>query len=151
MVWAETEDVESAWAYFKQIGDQNAFYRMLEKLGDIYIDQGAREKAIAVYIRIFKEQPARESNPDNHSKLMKVFAEAHRYDDVVQHANIMTKTYLKGGKWADANQAKLELVADAETKVELSLHFHATNFHKDAQKRKYPDLWTTQHGYTPST
>src|SRR5690606_10796879 len=69
MVWTEAEDVKSAWRYFWTIGEQGSFYTMLERLGQIYTDQGQNAKAIVLYARILKEAPNRESNPEIHAKL----------------------------------------------------------------------------------
>jgi cellulose synthase operon protein C len=53
MVWAETEDINSAWTYFRSIDSQDSFYIMLEKLGAIYTEQGENEKAIVVFLGVF--------------------------------------------------------------------------------------------------
>jgi TolA-binding protein len=141
MVWSETEDIDAAWDYFKQIGNQEAFYRMLERLGDIYIEQGAREKAIAVLTRILKEVPNRESSPESHTKLVKIYGDSMKWDLAVKQSQLLTKLYLKNGKWTKNFKDKPEVLLNAENSVESTIHLYATKIHQDAQKGKYKEMF----------
>jgi tetratricopeptide (TPR) repeat protein len=52
MVYADLEDVDGAWAYFKELKEEHAFYQMLERLGHMLSESGETEKAAACLGRI---------------------------------------------------------------------------------------------------
>lgn len=68
MAFAEAEDTEGAWAYFKENGLEQKFYTMLERLGGIYATNGKNLKAIEIYRRLVNESPTRVSNPQIYKK-----------------------------------------------------------------------------------
>lgn len=136
MVWAETKDVESAWTYFRKIGDQEAFYRMLEKLGAIYVANGELKDAAQVYSRILREVPNRVTNFENHKELVNIYKERNMHGQVVKNARAMAELYLAGGAWYKANESDKELVTEAANQVEINIHRWAATYHDEAIKRK---------------
>jgi len=136
MVWAETEDVDSAWTYFRTIGEQDSFYSMLERLGWIYSEQGKNDKAIAVYQRLLRESPKRPGNPKIYAKLVELQDMTNNTQDAVASLQQMQKLYTDSSAWTLANRADEKVVKEASELVEFNLHRYGTLFHNRGQKAK---------------
>lgn len=140
MAFAEADDTERAWNYFKGIGEQDRFYSMLERMGSLYADAGKNAKAIEVYTRLVSESPNRKNNPQIHSRLLEIFDGMQRFKDVVTTLNTMQKTYVEKSSWLTANQADSKAVESAKGLTEQSMHRYGTLFHSRGQKIKNTDL-----------
>jgi TolA-binding protein len=140
MVWAEAEDVASAWKYFRSIGEPDAFYKMLERLGNIYYEQGKNDKAIVVFQRLLKDSPKRDSNPQVHAKLVELHDLMNNNNGVIAELKNMQKAYLGDSVWTRANKKsdKGDLVAEAQVLVEKNMHRYGAMFHQRGQKTKSP-------------
>ena len=147
MVWAEGEDVASAWRYFKTIGQHQSFYTMLERLGHIYATQGKNTKAIAVFQRLLRDAPGRPHNPEIHAKLVELLDLTNKPTKVVAELQRMQKSYLGRSPWKGALSKKEELSQDAIKKrteaiekapklVENMLHRYGALYHQRGQKSK---------------
>ncbi len=136
MVWAESEDVASAWKYFKTIGEQDSFYKMLERLGNIYADQGKNGQSIAVFQRLLKDAPKREGNPAVHAKLLELYDLTNNIPAVVVELRNMQKLYLGNSAWVAANKKNPGAADEANRLVELNMHRYGTMFHQRGQKAK---------------
>jgi TolA-binding protein len=136
MVWAELEAVDEAWAYFSKIGENNAFYDMLERLGNIYFDQGNNEKAAIVYTKLLKEAPLRERNPQVHVKLAKIHDRTGNLKQVVADMTDMSEMYLGSSPWIMANKANADIVKEAAEDTEFNIRRYGTLYHQKGQKSK---------------
>lgn len=136
MVWADAGDVDSAWNYFKTIDQQESFYKMLERLGWIYADQGKDEKAIAVYERLLTEAPTRPSSPETHVKLAGLHEQQGNVIAVTNDLQAMQLQYTGQGAWKQANKNDPDAIEDAERTVEKNLHRYGALFHQRGQKTK---------------
>lgn len=144
MVWADAEDVASAWKYFKTIGEQDAFYKMLERLGNIYAEQGKNQQAIAVFQRLLKDAPNRDGNPQVHAKVVELYDLTNNIGQVVAELKDMQKSYLGNTPWVKANGKRREgadadqalPTEEAKRVVELNLHRYGAMFHQRGQKAK---------------
>lgn len=134
IVWADIEDVQDAFNYFRQIDSMDHFYQLLEKLGGIYTDQGKHKQAIQVYSRLLKEAPLRPGSPEVHKDLVALYDTENRLKTVVIELRHMQKAYLKGGAWYEKNKADPELLKKAEDTTELALRRYATTYHNDGMK-----------------
>jgi len=136
MVWAETEETEAAWKYFRSIGDEKSFYTMLDRLGWIYAEHGQNAKAIAVYKRLLAEAPDRKGNPKIHQKLVELLDQSEQSQAVVSTLAEMRKRYIGNTSWVAANRDESETVTDAEKIVERTTHRYGALFHSRGQKTK---------------
>lgn len=137
MVFAETEDTEAAWNYFKTIGEEAKFYAMLERLGNTYADAGKNDKAIEVYTRLVKESPTKVNNPRIYQKLVGIYEQVNRNDDVVATIKTMHTLFAaQNSTWIAANNQKPELIKDASNVTERTTHRYGTLFHSRGQKIK---------------
>ncbi len=136
MVWAETEDIDGAWNYFKTIGERESFYALLEKLGNTYADQGKNVKAIALYNRLLQESPNRPRNPQIYAKMAGLFEQENNLDAVVATLETMKKMYLGSSSWTIAFSKDAALLAEARKVTEFNMHRYGTMFHNRGQKAK---------------
>lgn len=139
MVWAEAEDVASAWKYFRTIGEEEAFYTMLERLGNIYADQGKNGQAVTVFQRLLKEAPKRDGSPAVHAKLLELYDLMEQPLQVVNEIKRMHGLYLAKdaqAPWVVANATNPDAMAEAERLVELSTHRFGALYHQRGQKAK---------------
>lgn len=135
MVWADTAGVDEAWDYFSKRNEKDAFYSVLERLGNIYVDQGKNKSAIEVYSRLLKEAPNREQNADIYVKLVKLKDEDGDVKGVVETLEIMNQTFVLQSSWTRANADKKAILDDARTATEHNLHRLGTLFHSRGQKQ----------------
>jgi TolA-binding protein len=136
MVWADAGDIDSAWAYFKTIGEQDSFYVMLERLGGIYASQGKNDKAIQVYARLLKEAPNRKTNPDVHLKLVELFDLVNRAPIAYTEAEEMTKLYLGDTTWTKKFPDE---TTETSSRIERNLHRYGASYHSRGIKTKSTD------------
>jgi TolA-binding protein/Tfp pilus assembly protein PilN len=140
LVWAETEDVDGAWKYFRTIGEEGAFYAMLERLGGIYAEQGKQSKAIEVYERLVREAPSRPSTPEIYATLVELNDTSGREADAAAKLRMMPALFTGNTKWTAANSENQALVKSAATRTEKMLHRWGALYHNRGQKSKNPAL-----------
>lgn len=137
VVWAETEDINSAWSYFQKINEKSKFYTLLEKLGSIYAEQGKNQKAINVYTRLLKEAPLRENNPNIYIQVAELHDLTSRPDKVVLDFKNMINLYVSSKTWSRYNLKKAKdkrIVADSLAKIQKQTQKFATSYHSIGQK-----------------
>lgn len=136
MVWAESGDVDTAWRYFRTIGEQASFYKMLDKLGRLYMDQGKNDQAILVFQRLLKEMPNRDGNLETHTKVLELYDLTNNIPAVVSELHKMHKLYMGQGPWALAHHSDKKLLEEGVRVVELNTHRYGALFHQRGQKAK---------------
>jgi TolA-binding protein len=140
MAFAEAEDTEGAWSYFKEIGEQDRFYSTLERMGSLYADAGKNAKAIEVYTRLVSESPNRKTNPNIYQKLLSLHDQTQKFRNVVATITTMTSTFASDSKWLSANKSDKKTIESARSIVEKSMHRYGTLFHSRGQKIKNQEL-----------
>jgi TolA-binding protein len=143
LVWADAEEVDSAWKYFQTVGSKESFYKMLERLGNIYTEQGRNQQAIVVYQRLLREMPTRPTNPEVSVKLVELYDLAGNVAGLVAELQKMKKTYIDESQWREANTGNQVALNEARRQCELTIHRYGALFHQRAQKTKNTDLFAT--------
>ena len=136
MVFAEMEDTQKAWSYFKSIGETDRFYVMLERLGGLYADAGKNAKAIEIYNRLLSESPRRKSNPKIYQNLVSLYDLSNKFPEVVKTLQMMQSQFVNDSDWTAANRSDTKAIADARNMTERSMHRFGTMFHSRGQKIK---------------
>ncbi|MCX6116532.1 MAG: tetratricopeptide repeat protein [Proteobacteria bacterium] len=137
MAFAETEDTDAAWQYFKTIGEEAKFYAMLERLGFMYSDAGKNAKAIDVYTRLVSEAPLRPGMPKIHAKMIELFDLTNRHSDLVLTVKRMHSEFANSNSnWSKANSYKQNLLSDAADLTEKTTHRYGALLHTRGQKTK---------------
>jgi TolA-binding protein len=140
MVWADLGDTESAWTYFQEIGEKQAFFDLLERLGWVLSEQGKFDKSIETYTRLLKEAPARENNPNVYKRLLALHDQTNQSQKVVETLKNMQGQFLTTSDWTKANSQKPEILADATETVRSSMHRYGTLYHKQGIEGKRPAM-----------
>lgn len=140
MAYAEAEDTEGAWAYFRDIGEKDRFYNMLERMGSLYTEAGKDLKAIEVYTRLVKESPNRKNNPTIYQKMVALYDNAQKFPDVVQTLRTMKNNFVSASAWISANSTDKKSLTEANNLTERTMHRYGTMFHSRGQKIKNPEL-----------
>ncbi len=139
MVWAEIEGVEDAFAYFSKVGEYEAFYDVLEKLGNAYADQGKNIKAISAYERLIKEAPHRERTPEIYIKLAGlhdlVGSVAHLISDFERSYPLV----FGDSPWTRAHKSNPKLIAEAKDALRAQIHRYGALLHQRGQKSTNDD------------
>lgn len=137
MAFAETEDTDAAWKYFKTIGEEAKFYVMLERLGNTYADAGKNDKAIEVFTRLVTEAPTKANNPKIYQKLVELYDTTNRQAKSVETIKAMHLLYaVKSSPWIIAQKEKQDVITDASKLTERTTHRYGTMFHSRGQKTK---------------
>ncbi len=137
MVYAETEKIDEAMEYFSRIGEKESFYDMLERLGNIYEDNGENSKSIDVFSRLLSESPTRPRNPDIHAKLAKLYDTTMNVPALVDTMKRMKALYVDpSSKWIVANTSNKVALDEAVEKTRKNIHRYGTLYHQQGQKTK---------------
>ena len=136
MVWADAEDIDGAWKYFQTIGEKQRFYTMLERLGNIYMEQGKNEKSIEVYTRLLNESPLRANNPQIYAKVVQLQDLTNNFAGEIDSLKVMSDLYLGDSEWVKAQGIKKDVLADARQTVAKTVHRQSTLMHDRGQKSK---------------
>ncbi len=142
MAFAEAEDTEGAWAYFKENGLEQKFFAMLERLGGIYAANGKNGKAIEIYTRLVTESPTRKGNPNIHRKLVEIYDEERQFAKATTTIKVMHALYVRDSNWTVANKDNPSVLKGAYDLTERTTHRFGTLFHSRGQKIKDKTLET---------
>lgn len=130
MVFAEYQMTNEALAYFQNIGEPEAFYNVLERMGNLYVEQGEKEKAIKVFTRLLKESPTRENNFQVHLTLTHVYDSQNNHPMVVQNLAKMNRLYVAKSPWTIKNHHNKDLVNNAREETRKTMHRYGALYHK---------------------
>ena len=136
MVWADAEDIDGAWKYFQTIGEKQRFYTMLERLGNIYMDQGKNDKSIEVYTRLLSESPLRPNNPQIYAKVVQLQDLTNNFTAEIESLKIMSQLYLGSSEWVTAQGLKKDTLLEGRQTVAKTLHRQSTLMHDRGQKSR---------------
>jgi TolA-binding protein len=141
MAFAETEDTEAAWQYFKTIGEEGKFYAMLERLGNMYSEAGKSQKAVDVYKRLLAEVPNKPTKPEIYKKLVELYDTINQPNNVLSTIKSMHTEFVSADStWSKANVNKPDSLTAAQGITEkVSLRF-GTLLHSRGQKTKNKSL-----------
>ena len=134
VVFADYRRTEEALAYFQSVGEKDAFYDMLDRMGNQYVEIGESAKAIAIFNRLLSEAPDRARNFEVYSTLASLYHNASDSANLVKTMIRMNGIFIKPSSWQEANSADEELLAKAAEKTQKQIHRYGTLYHKQGMK-----------------
>lgn len=134
MVYAETERTDEALSYFRRIGENAAFFDMLERLGHIYVENGQNKKAIEIFSRLLREAPNRPGNPEIHVTLAELYDKVNQLRNVVGALNAMNSLYVESSSWTSANRRDEGRLKEARDLTQRNIHRIGTHYHQAGYK-----------------
>jgi TolA-binding protein len=145
LAYAQFGGARAAPGEFKTLADPNSedYFKMLEKLGDIYYGNGKDRDAIIIYQILMKMRPNSSRNPLFQGKVVKLASRIGIKRQVVGQARKLTEEWQKARKafkklkkgspeWEKYN-SDLEAAEDVS---DNTLRFLATTWHREAKKTR---------------
>ncbi len=119
--YAETKDVASAEAFFKQYEQGHEYRTLMKTLGDMFDKKNESFKAVEVYKKILEKDPYHAENPKIHFAMIKL---AEKIDMKVLGDDLAVQfisLYNPVSKWATTNKNNQDELNYAFPKVEIML------------------------------
>lgn len=137
MVFAEDSRTEEALSYFESIDEKDSFYNTLERMGNIYVDNGENNKAIGVFNRLLDESPNRIGNPNIHLTLINLYDKKGVLGKVAENFETMARLYVESSDWIDENiEIDKNKVKKAAESTQKEIHRYSTLYHKKGMDNK---------------
>ena len=136
VVFADNRRTDEAMRYFRSIGENDAFYDMLERMGNQYVEIGETKKAIAIFNRLLTESPNRIRNPKIYLTLAAIYHTDQKVKQLVKVMETMDRLYVQGSSWTRANAKEKEKVEKAYKDTKDQIHRYSTLYHKQGMKGK---------------
>jgi TolA-binding protein len=134
VIWADAGKIEGALAFFKEVEAEGKYYDMLERLGNIYAEQGKRQDATEIFKKIIAEKPLRKRNPAVLTKMVEISEDGINIGQVADNIKNMNDFLSVDGAWSKEWQADKELTAKVLENRERITKYYGTKFHKINQK-----------------
>ncbi len=132
------DEVDTAFAYFKQKGGEDIALRYTTKLGELFHAQGKWDLEIQTYRMLNDKYPMSSRAPDLQSRIVGAFSKLNKKDMVRKEVERLVDLYRPGTPWYQAQERKGDKLAleYAFDLTESNLRDLVTEYHQDAQKRK---------------
>lgn len=139
--WAVFRDVDTAKQYFEQEKQREYFFKTLEKLAQIYGEEGNYQKGVAIIEQLIREDPVNLENPRRYLSLIQ-YREASGLDPsfVASDLERMKTLFIGQTTWTKANIEKQEKIKEAEELLEQALSGYVAAYHQEGVAGKKPYL-----------
>jgi len=134
LFFAESKDVDAAYAYFKSHGEPKHFRTMLKRLANIYVELGQNENAVKAWTRLIEEDPLAPDAPVFQDRIVRVWFKDHQKEKTRAEIDRMASTYGPGSEWARHNAARSDVIEKALALIEKDLREIAVDYHTEARK-----------------
>lgn len=134
VIWADAGDIEGAFAFFKEVGAEDKYYDMLERLAGIYADQGKKKESMTLYNKILAETPLRKRNPEVLTKMVELSEDGVNIVKLADVVKTMNDFLAPTSPWSKEWEKDKDLSANVLTNREKLTKFYGTKFHKINQK-----------------
>lgn len=142
LFYADSGDMDAAYAYFSQFGEKKYFKAMLKRLASTYIEQGRNELAITTFRRMIAEEPDAKDAPSFQGEIIAAYFRWNHKPETIHEIDVLAETYGPGSRWATLNQANKDAIKDANDLVERNLRTVALDYHKEARKTGSKSTYT---------
>lgn len=139
--YANVGDPHHAKAVFASIAKPEELPRMLEKLGDWYIGQGAHINVATIYRQLIDTYPRSTHLPLWHARIVDAVSRLSNPQNTVKEVQALTRAFLnlrtriEKRDLSESEQKSIDKdVSDAEDIAENTVRHLATDAHKEAQK-----------------
>jgi TolA-binding protein len=139
VIWADAGEIEGAFAFFKEVGAEDKYYDMLERLAGIYGDQGKKKEAMTLYNKILSETPLRKRNPEVLTKMVELSEDGVNIVKLADVIKTMNDFLAPTSPWSKEWEKDKELSAKVLDNREKLTKFYGTKFHKINQKSANKD------------
>ena len=134
------DEVDSAFAYFRQKGGDEKALRYTTRLGALYHEQGKWNLEISTYRLLIGKYPKDEKAPYLQASIVEAYSKMGKKQNVRKEVERLVDLYRPGTPWyqyqkdrGESGTAALEYAYDL---TETKLRDLVTEYHRDAQKRR---------------
>jgi tetratricopeptide (TPR) repeat protein len=140
LTYAQLDQVEPAYAYFKKHSDKTEAYRLTRKLAQVFNRDGKSKTEIETYRFLINKDPDNSSAPDFQASIVTAYSKLNDRDAVRKEVRRMVELYRKGSPWYRKNEANKAVTERALALAESRMRELVTEYHRYAQKfKKYDD------------
>lgn len=132
--FADAGEMSEAYEYFKKLGKDDLIRAMLQRLANMYFEQGKFEQTIQTYRRLITENPQSPDNPEYQSEIIKAAKKMGKRQVTFEEIERLRKTYGNQSAWARANASNQDAVKSAQDAIEKNLRQVAVEYHNEARK-----------------
>jgi TolA-binding protein len=148
LAYAEARKPEEAKRYFATVGGDKYYYKMLQKLSDIYYSTGRHADANNVYTELLEIDPNNINAPDYKKNMIEGYRVMNKPTEMRRTLEEYVLAFNAKSEWAQVNRNKPDQVQDAVDAGEFAMRKAAKEAHFFAQKvRKRSDYQAAANMY----
>jgi len=132
--FADAGDMQEAEEYFRSLGKEELYNKMLKRLASMYFDQGKFENAIITYRKLIAENADSPEAPNYQNEIITAYQKMGEKEQTLIEIQKLLQQYGKNSAWAAKNSANQEAIRKAQNYVEDSLRRVAVNYNSEAKK-----------------
>lgn len=134
--YSQIDAIDEAKDYYAKKVEHEELGEYLGKLGLLYDDQGKYDLEVKTLKMVNKEWPETPKAPSYQAAIIGAYSHMGKREKVKEEARTLIALYKPGTKWADANSANKDALAEGYELTERSLRELTTEYHAEAQKSK---------------
>lgn len=142
LTFAQLNQVEPAYKYFRQHSDNDKAFRLTTKLAGIYGNQGKHQLEVEAYRFLINTDPDNVAAPDFQSAIVNAYSKLGEHDAVRKEVRRLVELYRPGSPWWRKNESNQSAVERARAIAESRMREMVTEYHRFAQKFKKVDDYT---------
>jgi cellulose synthase operon protein C len=140
MVYSDLGDTSESWKYFKKIGENTAYYNLLQKLAFSMAEQGKTDQTIVVLEKLHSEAALRPSTAQTYKLLAAMHDQKNDQTAVRSVMQRMIDTVATtDSPWVRHHGDNKELVQSSRQLCKDTVHNFAVRFHKVGLEAKQKD------------
>jgi cellulose synthase operon protein C len=132
--FADAGDMQEAEDYFRGLGKEELYNKMLKRLASMYFEQGKFEQAIVTYRKLIAENADSPEAPNYQNEIITAYQKMGEKEQTLNEIQKLLQQYGKNSTWAAKNSANQDAVRKAQNYVEDSLRRVAVNYNNEAKK-----------------
>ncbi len=132
--FADAGDMQEAEDYFRSLGKEELYNKMLKRLATMYFEQGKFEQAIVTYRKLIAENADSPEAPNYQNEIITAYQKMGEKEQTLIEIQKLLQQYGKTSTWAAKNSANQDAVRRAQNYVEDSLRRVAVNYNNEAKK-----------------
>jgi tetratricopeptide (TPR) repeat protein len=132
--FADAGDMQEAETYFRSLGKEDLYNKMLKRLAKMYFEQGKFSQSITTYRKLIAENSDSPYAPNYQNEIINSYQRMNEKEQTLNEIQKLLQNYGKNSTWAAKNSANPDAVRKAQNFVEDALRRVAVNYNNEAKK-----------------